>query len=93
MINLTTKELKVIELIFSSDFMENGNPTDPVWFFSVAEYYEGDISGVVSSLSKKGLVYTQEENTRDHIIWLTDLGLQTIKDQGLLVAELKSILN
>jgi hypothetical protein len=58
MINLTENEIKVIAAIINSDYQDDNNPVNnPVWSFSCNPFEnKKTLSGVVASLSKKGLV-------------------------------------
>ena len=78
--NITDLELKLINAITESDYSQE--PHDAVWFWSVAQEFDSNqISGVVGSAVKKGLVKVQDEGTKDHIIYLTTDGLDIFNNQ------------
>ncbi len=59
---VTEKEQKVIQAIKNSEFLEE--PSDPIWIKGLAEDAELDgkeFSGVVSSLIKKEIVFSDGE--------------------------------
>lgn len=75
---LTEKEKEIIKAIDRSDFGDD-SVCDGVWFWSIDPKLEKkQISGVVSSLVKKGIVNTQDEGGPDHFIAITPKGLEVI---------------
>lgn len=85
-ITLTELEKAVLLAINESDY---GNEFgDTVWTWSVLDACRTPIknrqfSGIVSSLSQKGLVESVEDG-KDSSIWLTDSGKQACIDNNLL---------
>jgi len=76
---VTKLELKVLNAIANSDYSD-GNLSTPVWFFSISGCVtSGQMSGVVSSLSKKGLAATFDEGTEDHTIQMTAKGIEAFE--------------
>lgn len=77
-IELTQLEREVLEGINNSEY---GNDLgDAIWSWSIKCASAGSktISGVVSSLSKKGLTVSQGSGN-DQTVQLTDLGVATCK--------------
>lgn len=81
---LTQKEKAVLESIPSSEFicLEKNNPfviNLPTWTFTCEDSgIKGKaLSGVISSLTKKGLVGIENEKEGD-TIWLTKKGFEAI---------------
>ena len=84
MANLTEKELSVLKAI---DFNEFGDDVmDPVYTWSVFDYASGvestSFPGVVSSLVKKGYVWSDTDNRDedDNCMGFTDEGLVAYKE-------------
>ena len=78
MTNLTTLELQVLTAIDNSEYGYD-DIMEPVWFFSVADNMDceaAQLSGIISSLHKKGLAHTFDEGTEDHIIQMTSEGVK-----------------
>lgn len=80
-INLTDLEKEVLTGINNSDYGDQLG--DPIWSYSIDFASSKILSGVVSSLTKKGLVSSQDEG-KDSTVWLTDLGIEICKEHGLL---------
>jgi len=78
--NITDLELKLINAIVNCEY--GSEPEDEVWFWAVAQEFESaQISGVVSSAVKKGLVSVQDEGTKEHIIYLNKSGIEIYNNQ------------
>lgn len=85
-VKLTKYETAVIRAILDSEYGDE--PTDPVWYEYVAEDSRvptSAISGVISSLSKKGLAWTDDPMSADEMpsIGLTDKGVQAARDNNV----------
>ena len=83
--NITPLELVLLKGITRSDFYENGQASI-VYGWSVYEtcgINRKSCPGVVSSLSKKGLVGIEGEGT-EHCLWITPLGYKTLTDLGIM---------
>jgi len=82
-INLTDLEKQVLEGINNSDYGEELG--DSIWCGSercdISDTKQ--ISGVYSSLSKKGLVQVHKDG-KDSTVWLTDLGINVCREYNLL---------
>ena len=95
MIEITDKELNVLMGIYTSEYQdgEEDTPLHWIWSFSVAYNcdYKGKIlSGIMSSLSKKGLIVSEDNMTKDNddpCCALTALGLEVLK-----TCDIKSLL-
>lgn len=75
MSNLTEKELDVLKSIDNNEFGDN--IMDPVYTWSVSDYFNGEktsFPGVVSSLVKKGLVWSDDGNGDEDCMGMTDEG-------------------
>lgn len=75
--NITENEFAVLRAIDSSEY--GSTCTDPVWVFSVSEHCglkPRSVGGVVSSLSKKGLVATGDVGTPDAATAMTKEGAE-----------------
>lgn len=73
---LTELEKDVIIAIAKNEYSDN--PGDPVWTFIIednTDLHSKQISGVVSSLTKKGLVDSNDEG-KDSTVWLTKNGVE-----------------
>ena len=74
---LTELEKDVIIAITENEYSDS--PGDPVWSWSVADnckiIHKDQVSGVVSSLVKKGLAECYEEG-KDSTVKLTDTGVK-----------------
>ena len=75
---LTELEKDVIVAITENEF--SNIPGDPVWSWSIADNAKitktEQISGVVSSLVKKGLVETNDESGDNSTVELTEEGVR-----------------
>lgn len=82
-IQLTQLEKEVLEGINNSDYGDDLG--DPIWSWSIRHASAGSkvISGVVSSLSKKGLTNSQGSGN-DQVVALTVAGVDVCKEYGLL---------
>jgi predicted MarR family transcription regulator len=82
-INLTELEKQVLEGINNSDY--GSELGDAIWQGAERCDISGTkaISGVYSSLSKKGLIGTQQDG-KDSTVWLTELGIEVCKEYKLL---------
>ena len=75
--NITKLEQELINTIAYNEYGDD--ITDPKWFWSVSDDFGhvAQISGVVSSLKKKGLVDVDSQHSKyEHVIWLTDAGAE-----------------
>jgi predicted MarR family transcription regulator len=80
-INLTDLEKLVLEGINNSDYGDDLG--DPIWSWSINCTVKGKArSGVVSSLSQKGLVGSNGSG-KDDTVWLTPIGVEICKEHGL----------
>ena len=76
---LTILEKNVIKAIAESEY--NDTPDEPTWTFIIednTDLHSKQISGVVSSLTKKGLVNSIDDGD-DSTIWLTKNGVKEYK--------------
>jgi predicted MarR family transcription regulator len=82
-ISITELEKQVLNGINNSDYGDELG--DPIWQGSeeCAISNTKAISGVYSSLSKKGLIGTQQDG-KDSTVWLTKLGIEVCKEHNLL---------
>lgn len=82
-ITLTELEKQVLEGINNSDYSDELG--DAIWQGSENCKISGtkQISGVYSSLSKKGLIGTQQDG-KDSTVWLTETGISICKELNLL---------
>lgn len=75
---LTELEKDVIIAITENEYSDV--PGDPVWSWSVADNTKianiNQVSGVISSLVKKGLVVSSEYDKKDSTVELTDAGVK-----------------
>jgi len=74
--NITKLEKAVIAVIAKNEYSDS--PEDPVWTFIIednTDLHNKQISGVVSSLTKKGLVNSIDDG-KDSTIWLTKKGIE-----------------
>lgn len=85
--NITEKELAVLEAIIGNDYQtfeksDKDLINSPTWLFVCENSgVEGKhLSGVISSLTKKGLVDSELDNKRpaDSTIWVTELGFEVL---------------
>ena len=82
MTNLTALETAALAAIVNSEYRDGcADLTEPVWTFSVVDALGRDhglteqgAGGVLSSLTKKGLVQVDDFDT-DSAVWLTDAGI------------------
>lgn len=85
MTNLTASEIEVLEAINNSDY--GSELGDPIWSWDIADNCPNlvgkQISGVVSSLSQKGLVGSCKDGN-DSTTWLTPEGIEVCKQNNLL---------
>ena len=73
---LTEHEKTVVKIIAKNEYSDF--PGDPVWTFVIEDFtdlHSKQISGIVSSLTKKGLVGSFDEG-KDSTIWLTKKGVE-----------------
>lgn len=73
---LTKLEKVVIKVIAKNEYSDS--PGDPVWTFIIeddTDLHSKQISGVVSSLTKKGLVGSNDAG-KDSTVWLTKKGIK-----------------
>lgn len=71
---LTELEKQVIKQINQSEY--GSEMGDPVWSWSISGKVKGkQLSGVVSSLVKKGLVGSDDKSDKDACTWLTKEGV------------------
>ena len=85
--NLNEIELAVLKAVLKSEY-QNSTGEDcidkPVWSFSISYNVEGvkisdkQVSGYVSSLSKKGYVGCDNGNGDDNCVWITKEGYEYI---------------
>ena len=78
-INITKKEYDVLNAIVNSQYNGDCQANYPVWTWDVSDMsYQGKtFSGIVSSLTEKGLVETMEEGKKDdHTILITEKGMK-----------------
>ena len=79
--NLTELEKDVIIAITENEYSDV--PGDPVWSWSVADNckitHKDQVSGVVSSLAKKGLAECYNDRGKDSTIHLTDAGIKVYR--------------
>lgn len=81
-INITELEASILLGINYSEYGDTLG--EAVWVFDAIDESLGKInSGVISSLSKKGLVITQGKGD-DQTIALTELGIEICKENNLL---------
>ena len=82
-IKLTKLEKEVLEGINNSDYGEELG--DHIWCGSERCSISGTktISGVYSSLAKKGLVQVDKDG-KDSVVWITDLGIEVCTENNLL---------
>ena len=84
MTKLTPIEAKALQGILDSDFMDGDTDAQyvvnkPVWTWSANPFASKQtFSGAVSSLTKKGLVRSQDWGTRDAVIMLTQQGFDAL---------------
>lgn len=85
--SITEKELAVLESIIDNDYQsfeksDRDLINSPTWLFVCENSgVEGkQLSGVVSSLTKKGLVGSELDKKRsaDSTIWITELGFEVL---------------
>jgi predicted transcriptional regulator len=86
-VKLTELEKDVIVAITENEYSDV--PGNPVWSWSVADNckitHKDQVSGVVSSLVKKGLVECYDDRGKDSTVHLTDAGIKVyhgIKEKG-----------
>ena len=82
-ITLTDLEKEVLEGINNSEYGDDLGATIWSWSINCKSAGTKTISGVVSSLSKKGLTVSQGEG-KDQTVALTELGIQACKENDLL---------
>ena len=73
---LTEFEKIVVRVLAENEYSDNLE--DPVWTFIIEDntnLHSKQISGIVSSLTKKGLV-NSNDNGKDSTIWLTKNGVE-----------------
>jgi len=73
---LTELEKVVIRTLAKNEYSDD--PGDPVWTFIIednTDLHSKQISGVVSSLTKKGLVDSNDDG-KDSTVWLTENGVE-----------------
>jgi predicted MarR family transcription regulator len=82
-VQLTDLEKQVLEGINNSDYGDELG--DQIWRGSERCKISNtkEISGVYSSLAKKGLIDTTEDG-KESTVWLTDLGISICKEYKLL---------
>lgn len=82
-INLTDLEKQVLEGINNSDYGEELG--DVIWCGSERCSISNTktISGIYSSLSKKGLIQVDKDG-KESTVWLTDLGINVCREYKLL---------
>ena len=82
-VTLTELEKQVIEGINNSDYGDGLG--DPIWSGSENCAISGtkEITGVYSSLSKKGLIGVDGKG-KDAQVWLTEAGIEAAKKHNLL---------
>lgn len=82
---LTELEIDVLDGIYRSDYNDGGTTAD-IWAWSInaRKATTKQLSGVVSSLSKKGIVVTDGDGTRDNdfTIRVTELGIEVARSLG-----------
>lgn len=77
MANLTENENKMLLSVYNSHYGENG---DCLWAWAHNDSYKPHdlpkttASGVIGSLVKKGLMYSNDRGGKDDVIGLTDEG-------------------
>ena len=82
MTGLTDNETKVLRSVFANDYGEEG---DMVWSWAHNDSREphnlpaASAAGVIGSLVKKGLMFSQEYEPNEDIIGLTDEGRKTAR--------------
>jgi len=77
--NITELEKDVILIIAKNEYGDD--PGDPVWTFVIednTDLHSKQISGVVSSLTKKGLIDSIDDGINS-TIWLTANGVEKYK--------------
>ena len=78
---LTELEKDVILAIVNSEYSDS--PGSPIWSWSVADNTKitniNQVSGVISSLVKKGLVISSEYDIKDNTVELTSNGIEEYK--------------
>ena len=76
--NLTRLERDVLVAIVENEYSDT--PGDPVWSWSVTDNCKiakpEQVSGIVSSLVKKGLAISRDWDEKDRTIELTSKGIQ-----------------
>lgn len=80
---LTELEKQVLEGINNSDYGDELGSQIWAWSCKCPIAETKQISGVISSLVKKGLVEGQDEGD-DATIWLTELGIYVCREENLL---------
>ena len=80
---LTSHEQEVLKAIAENEFQDfpgkEGIISHPVWSDCIYCGVSGKaLSGVISSLSKKGLMEVSHDNT----LWITKEGFQAYKERG-----------
>jgi hypothetical protein len=84
--NLTENEAKVMLALKNNDYGDNGHG---VWSWAVNHSLnpsgmEGHaLAGVVGSLVKKGLYFSDEYEKGEQVLWLTDLGRHVMESVGV----------
>lgn len=85
--SITEKELAVLESIIDNDYQifeksDKNLINSPTWLFVCEDSgVEGkQLSGVISSLTKKGLIGSELDNKRsaDSTIWITEQGYEVL---------------
>ncbi len=89
---LTPLEIEVLQNIANSEYMDVDSFDDmikfPVWSFSVVSLMGYPLSstnklkGALGSCVKKGLVECQQTKSEDEECWLTEKGVEILKETG-----------
>lgn len=95
MIKLTDLEKEFLNIFKNNDL------DDAEYLCRVYDYTnlnEHQVPGIVSSLVKKGIIKTDYEGTEDHIVFLTEFGVETFKttfnkeyDKNTIISDLKML--
>lgn len=85
-IELTANEVAVLKSLANNYY---GDGQGGVWSWAVNDSdtpsgIEGKaLSGVVGSLAKKGVVYSEKYSPKEDVIWFKPVALELIKELGL----------
>ena len=80
---LTALELQFLQAMTLSDYADQGLEAlmTGIWFWSIEpEMDNNQIPGVVSSLIQKGFAGTQDQNTTEHLFWITEEGAKAFQE-------------